>query len=115
VSVVSAVAVAGAVAVGSIRRGGGGSGLTSITGQGAWSTTKRVGGARLCGPSRLRGTVAGADEQVGAGRGVHDLTLDPAGAFEAFGWPGQSGSGGGEQRCAQRNHRRGSQSLRSDP
>jgi hypothetical protein len=40
--------------VGSIRRGGGGSGLTSITGQGAWSTTKRVGGARLCGPSRLR-------------------------------------------------------------
>jgi hypothetical protein len=61
------------------------------------------------------GTVAGADEQVGAGRGVHDLTLDPAGAFEAFGWPGQSGSGGGEQRCAQRNHRRGSQSLRSDP
>jgi hypothetical protein len=43
------------------------------------------------------GSVAVADEQVGAGRGVHDLALDPAGAFEAFGGPGESGSGCGEQ------------------
>jgi hypothetical protein len=42
-------------------------------------------------------TVACADEQVGSCGEVHDLALDPAGALDAFGWPGESGSGGGEQ------------------
>ena len=37
---------------GIVSTGGGASGHTSSTRHGAWSTTKRAGGARLCGPSR---------------------------------------------------------------
>ena len=76
---------------GASRPGGGGGGIestpgaspgqTSSTGHGAWSTTNRVAGPRLRGPSRLAVAVARADQQVGALGGRHHLALDPAGAL----------------------------------
>ena len=76
---------------------GAGSGQTSRTGQGAWSTMKRLAGPRLRGPEVGAVAVAGEDEQVGAFGGGHDFPFDAAGALDAGAGASQALGCGGEE------------------
>ena len=62
-------------------RPGASPGQTSSTGHGAWSTTNRVAGPRLCGPSRLRSPSRAQISRIALLGRRHHLALDPAGAL----------------------------------
>jgi hypothetical protein len=71
-----------------------GCGQMSRMGQGTWSTTKRVARAEAACAESAGVAVAGEDEQVGAGGGVHDFAFDAAAAFESGGGAVESAGGG---------------------
>lgn len=78
-------------------RPGASEGQTSRTGQGAWSTTKRLTGLRLRGPRRVRSPSHGQDEQVGVLGGGDDLAFDASDAFGAGARLTEAVGGGLEQ------------------
>ena len=76
---------------GIVSTGGGASGQTSSTRHGAWSTTNRAGGARLCGPSRSWSPSRASTSRSASCGGGDDLALDAAASRRAARRRGRAG------------------------